>query len=374
MIARIPQYVHIQLVTPMVDTFPTCATESQGTMKPVDSARERDAVAKPATALSSDWAPRSLFDLHRVKQFEAVARHLNITRAANELYLSQQAVSASIKSLERDLGVLLFDRVGRHLELTPSGIALREGASSLLDAASALTRRIHDAHRPRHRPLVLAFTPDVSADDIADLAASALEALPLATITTRQVQPSDIRNELRKGQADVALSRGMPEADHLASSIVGHTALSVAVASDHRLAGRGRIDFADLADDTLALPGGPENPYAGVLFAICRQAGLNPVTVKAAVQGVSPTASVIGTPHYTLVTAEPGFYHRGRVAVLSVLPTPIAPLHALWLPHTENPLHLALIDVHRSSRTATRSADRPLEVRESLRHCPKPGA
>lgn len=343
-------------------------------MKPVDSARERGQVTEPATGTGSDWAPRSLLDLHRVKQFEAVARHLNITRAANELYLSQQAVSASIKSLERDLGVLLFDRVGRHLELTPSGTALREGATSLLDAASALTRRIHDAQRALRRPLVIAFTPDVSADDVADLAASALEVLPLATITTRQVPPSEVRNELRKGQADVALSRGISEADQLATSIIELTPLSVAVAREHRLAGRESIDFGDLGGDILVLPGGSENPYAETLFAISRQAGLNPATVKAPVQGLTLTAAVIGTAHYALVTAEPGFYHRGRVAVLPVSPTPITPLHALWLPHTENPLHLALVDLHRPSRAATGSADRPLDVVESLKHCTKPVA
>ncbi|MGW8537946.1 LysR family transcriptional regulator [Rhodococcus qingshengii] len=192
-------------------------------MKPDDVAREGGPVAAPPPLPSSYSASRSLLDLHRVKQFEAVARHLNITRAANELYLSQQAVSASVKSLERDLGVLLFERVGRRIELTASGMALREGAPSLLDAASALTRRIYDAQQARQRPFVVAFTPDVSAEDVVDLTASVFEVLLRSTITARQIQPSEIRDQLRKGVADIALSRGVSEADHLASMIVEHT-------------------------------------------------------------------------------------------------------------------------------------------------------
>ena len=53
--------------------------------------------------------------------FEAAARHLNFTRAAAELGVSQVAVSKHVKTLERDLGVLLFDRLPRRLELTQEG-------------------------------------------------------------------------------------------------------------------------------------------------------------------------------------------------------------------------------------------------------------
>ncbi|MGW8537954.1 LysR family transcriptional regulator [Rhodococcus qingshengii] len=343
-------------------------------MKPANSDRKRAPVADSMALPSSDRAPRALLDLHRVTQFEAVARHLNITRAANELYLSQQAVSASIKSLERELGVRLLERVGRRLELTPSGTVLRGGAASLLDAASALTRRIHDAQRERNRPLAIAFTPDVTADDIADLATSAQEALPQTSITARQISPAEIRGELRSGHTDVALTRGISEADDLVSSIIGHTPLTVAVAREHRLSDCGTISLSELGNDALALPGGADNPYARFLVALCHQAGLDPATVTPTFQGAVPTAVVIGTPYYALVTLEPGSYHRGRVAVLAVSPAPIAPLHALWLPHTDNPHRLALLEVHRTRRAPAGSARRPRVDDESSGSSTKPVA
>lgn len=46
-----------------------------------------------------------MLDPHRLRQFVAVAKHLNITHAAAELELTQQAVSSTIKTIERDLGV-----------------------------------------------------------------------------------------------------------------------------------------------------------------------------------------------------------------------------------------------------------------------------
>lgn len=219
---------------------------------------------------------------------------------------------------------------------------------------------------------MVAFTPDVSAEDVVDLTASVLEVLPRSTITARQIQPSEIRDQLRKGVADIALSRGISEADRLASMIVEHTPLAIAVAKEHHLADRGTIAFGDLRGDILALPGGSENPYARTLFAIARQAGLNPATATAPIQGVTPTASVIGTTHFALVTAEPGLYHRSRVVVLSLSPPLITPLHALWLPHTENPLSQALADFRGSHCAPSKTADRSLKVGQSLKHCTCP--
>src|SRR4030042_3996210 len=60
-------------------------------------------------------------NFHHLEVFYAVARHLNFSRAAEELYISQPAVSKHVKDLERDLGVDLFRRNGRRGELTDAG-------------------------------------------------------------------------------------------------------------------------------------------------------------------------------------------------------------------------------------------------------------
>jgi DNA-binding transcriptional LysR family regulator len=64
----------------------------------------------------------------RLAVFRAVARHLSFRKAADELYLTQPAVSLQIKALEEDLGVQLFDRTGSHVELTAAGRVLLEHA------------------------------------------------------------------------------------------------------------------------------------------------------------------------------------------------------------------------------------------------------
>jgi DNA-binding transcriptional LysR family regulator len=72
----------------------------------------------------------------RVKVFQAVARHLSFRKAAEELYLSQPAVSLQIKALEEEIGLPLFDRGGSHIALTEAGSILLDYAAKLAALAA----------------------------------------------------------------------------------------------------------------------------------------------------------------------------------------------------------------------------------------------
>ncbi|MGO9259262.1 MAG: selenium metabolism-associated LysR family transcriptional regulator [Bryobacteraceae bacterium] len=72
----------------------------------------------------------------RLKVFRAVAKNLSFRKAAEELYLSQPAVSLQIKTLEEEVGLRLFDRSGSHISLTPAGDTLL-GYVERLDALAA---------------------------------------------------------------------------------------------------------------------------------------------------------------------------------------------------------------------------------------------
>ena len=69
---------------------------------------------------------RAQLPLNALRAFEAAARHLNITRAAAELCVSQGAVSQQVSLLENRLGVALFRRLPRGLALTDEGLVARE--------------------------------------------------------------------------------------------------------------------------------------------------------------------------------------------------------------------------------------------------------
>jgi DNA-binding transcriptional LysR family regulator len=85
----------------------------------------------------------------RIRVFRAVAAHLNFSRAAEELLLTQPAVTQQIKALEEELGIPLFDRGGGHIALTAGGAALlpfAQRSKSLADEAIAAVAGAYGQH------------------------------------------------------------------------------------------------------------------------------------------------------------------------------------------------------------------------------------
>ena len=83
--------------------------------------------------------------LGSLRAFEAVARHLNFSSAAEELHVTQSAVSRQIKGLEEELGAPLFARGTRFVELTTDGTALLRSVVPWLDRLDASVRQIRQA-------------------------------------------------------------------------------------------------------------------------------------------------------------------------------------------------------------------------------------
>jgi LysR family transcriptional regulator, glycine cleavage system transcriptional activator len=85
---------------------------------------------------------RRLPPLNAVRAFEAAARHLSFTRAAEELHVTQAAISHQIKALEERLGLRLFDRRHRALALTPAGQRYLPGVRAAFERLAAATEQL----------------------------------------------------------------------------------------------------------------------------------------------------------------------------------------------------------------------------------------
>jgi DNA-binding transcriptional LysR family regulator len=83
-------------------------------------------------------------NLDQLRVFLAVARHLHFSRAADELYITQPAVSAAVAKLESQYGVRLFHRIGRRVEITDVGRFLVSEAGRLLERVELLEKGLQD--------------------------------------------------------------------------------------------------------------------------------------------------------------------------------------------------------------------------------------
>ena len=75
---------------------------------------------------------------------QTIANELNITRASERLFVSQPALSRFLKNVEKDLGTLLFERIGKKMVLTPAGKVYVEKAREIIDLDSQMRNTIQE--------------------------------------------------------------------------------------------------------------------------------------------------------------------------------------------------------------------------------------
>jgi len=142
--------------------------------------------------------------LSALRAFEAAGRHLSFTRAGQELHVSQAAISHQIRALEEDLGVALFHRTTRRLELTQAGERLLPAASS---AFETLAQAVEDLRRG-DRVLAVTTTPSFGAQWLAPRLGRFAARFPDIELTVRHtLQSLDLRRNgldagIRWGRGD----------------------------------------------------------------------------------------------------------------------------------------------------------------------------
>jgi LysR family glycine cleavage system transcriptional activator len=153
-----------------------------------------------AQEVSESKMSHRLPPLNGLRSFEAAARHLSFTRAADELSVTPGAVSQQVKSLERALGITLFRRLPRSLVLTDEGEAYLPAIQSAFNIISAATESTAPALRGRK--LRLGIAPHIM-----QKAASAVRQLRQAAASNdvMTVKAADDLAELLNGKLDALL-------------------------------------------------------------------------------------------------------------------------------------------------------------------------
>lgn len=218
-------------------------------------------------------------DLEWLRTFAVFAEHLNFTRAAEALHLSQPAVHGQVRKLSEQLGVTLYRKVGRRLELTAEGRATRAFAGEML-ARSA--RFAADLEGMAHGPVVLAAGEGsllyLLGPPIGRFVRRPGARLRLAVGDAAATVDAVTTHRAHVGVAPVAELPG-----GFVSRLLTTVGLHVVMAADDPLAGRARLTLADLAHSALIVPP-PGRPHRAQLAAALDHAGV-PWTAAVEVSG-----------------------------------------------------------------------------------------
>ncbi len=195
-------------------------------------------------------------ELSALEVLLTVARTGSLNSAAREIGVSQQAVSARIRSIESQTGVTLLTRSARGSSLTPGGVVIAEWAARLLDVAAELDAGIAALrHDRRHRLRVSASLT------IAELllpgwlvsfrAGTQRPGSPGAEIVLTAANSDTVIAHVADGSADIGFVEGPRLPSSLRSRVIGHDRLTVVVPPAHPWARRRAVTAAELADTPL---------------------------------------------------------------------------------------------------------------------------
>src|SRR5699024_7935816 len=171
-------------------------------------------------------------DLHKLTHLLAVAEEGTFNRAAKRLHLSQQALSTSIQTLEREIGVRLLDRGRNTLTVLPAGQALIADGRALHGAAHSAVQRARRIGRGAAETLRIGHTPAVTGDEVSTLLRQASNVHPDLTGEVNQRYPDELSGQLLAGELDLGLCRAISPPRGLTRSTLTQQRLHLAVAAN----------------------------------------------------------------------------------------------------------------------------------------------
>jgi DNA-binding transcriptional LysR family regulator len=257
-----------------------------------------------------------MLDARRLLTFRAVARTGSFSRAADELALSQPAVSQQVGALERELGAALLVRGRGGAVPTEAGRLLLEHADAVADRLALADVQLGALVADVRRTLRLGAFPSALASVVPQAIAALRTLEPELEVAVEEASLAALAEGVRSGRLDVAMAfqdAAAPPRDHggLRREVLAEERMLAVVGAGHRLAARKRNALTDLRDDPWMAPS-----RDGLVVGACRAAGFEPNLVL-----------VVRDPLAVRALAEAGM-------AVTITPELLARLH---LPGVANP-------------------------------------
>jgi DNA-binding transcriptional LysR family regulator len=268
-------------------------------------------------------------ELRHLRYFVAVADELNFRRAAARLRISQPPLSQQIRRLEDELGVPLFRRTRRLVELTAGGRALLERARPLLEEVERLPALVARAARGETGVLTLGFVASSSYALLPAILRAFRDERPDVVVRLRELSSARQLAALASRSIDVGLLRPPVRAPAIETAPLLDEPFVVALPHDHRLARKQTIRVRELAGEPFVLfPPALGGGFSELVLQLCATAGFTPrveqeadelqtiVNLVAAGVGVSLVPSALTELRRPDVTYRPLAGSRIRLELL----------------------------------------------------------
>lgn len=306
--------------------------------------------------------------LRHLRSFVAVAEERQFGRAARRLHIAQPALSQQIKQLEAELGVQLFHRTTRRVDLAPAGEVLLERARSILAAVERAALDAQRADRGEVGTITIGFTGSATYALLPSLASALRATLPGVSVELHgeMLTPSQVEG-LLDGSLDIALLRPPVHHQDLAVEVVRREPLIAVLPAHHRLAKGDVVAVGDLAaDDFVVYPSDYRSVVHDAVERLCESHGFIP---RAAVEAsetstmISFVAAGIGVAIVPASVAH--LTVSGAVYRLLAGQVPLVELAIAWRRADNSAVVRRALEIARQSAALTSQCRLPVETGRS---------
>jgi DNA-binding transcriptional LysR family regulator len=216
-------------------------------------------------------------ELRHLKYFVAVAEEMHFGRAAKRLHIAQPPLSQQIKNLEDELGVKLFDRTRRTIQMTDAGTYFLKEAQQLLlhvEQAAETARRIYRGQAGR---LSIGFVGSVVHTFLPEGLRLFRERFPDVELVLQEINTAEQIKSLHARRIDVGFLYLDAQDPALASQVLTRAPLMVVLPKKHALSGRKSLDIRELAQEPfIANTRSSEPVVLDAFISLCHSAGFTP--------------------------------------------------------------------------------------------------
>ncbi len=215
-------------------------------------------------------------EFRQIEYVVGAVEHGGFTRAARALHVTQPALSEGIARLEAELGVALFDRVGRRVLPTAAGTAFIEPARQLLRDRTVLRASVAAVIGLTAGRLDLVALPTLAIDPLSRLVGAFRHAHPRIAVHIEQPEDAtSVATGVRSGQSEVGVAELPLTGPGLVSEPLAEQEFILALPASSGLAGRSRVTISELADVALIVTP-PGTSMRRLIDAAFADAGISP--------------------------------------------------------------------------------------------------
>ncbi len=186
--------------------------------------------------------------IRQLEYFLAVCEHLNFTKAAKQFFISQTAVTLQIRALEEELGVRLFNRTNRKVELTPAGRTFQEDARAILRRTRDAMERAKRADTVFTGQLNIGFVKGYEKTNLSDLLSDFHVQYPNISLSFTRENVSELYDGVLDHSLDIIfnLQYSMDDLDDMEFRVIKQYPLLAVMPASHPLAHRTSIRRSEL--------------------------------------------------------------------------------------------------------------------------------